>query len=67
MEPRPLHTVVLKEGIKEMLIQGKISQVSAIPEAKVCLHVPGFVDMETFRRRKRWYKTRGVPYRRGSV
>lgn len=22
-------------------------------------------DMERFRRRKRWYKTRGVPYRRG--
>lgn len=24
MEPRPLHTVVLKEGIKEMIIQGNI-------------------------------------------
>ncbi|KAI8141453.1 P-loop containing nucleoside triphosphate hydrolase protein [Fennellomyces sp. T-0311] len=43
MEPRALGTVVLKEGVKEHIVN----------------------DMDKFRRRKRWYKTRGVPYRRG--
>ncbi|KAI9274343.1 P-loop containing nucleoside triphosphate hydrolase protein, partial [Phascolomyces articulosus] len=43
MEPRALSTVVLKEGVKERVVN----------------------DMDKFRRRKRWYKTRGVPYRRG--
>lgn len=65
MDPRPISTVALKAGVKEKIVNGKHSWIPYECEhGNSCLHA-SLLDMERFRRRKRWYKTRGVPYRRG--